>query len=341
MKSFRNPSRLQRGFSLVELMVSLVIGLFLMLGAVYIFNQSRASYRASEAMSRLQESGRLALDVMEADLRMGNFWGMSNHPEYIINRAGPTLPTPAGFTAQQRTNLSRCGAASSYWMIQLDQYVGGTNNTYGLVNCSASNYQAGSDVVFIRRASEGVPTALDTNRLYMQTSRVQGTLFVPTAGCTNPEDPTCIPSDYQPPRSTSRELEAHVYYVSSRSTLRNDVPALRRKRLANVNTATASAALLDEEIVSGIEDMQVRFGVDTTEPNDGVVDQYVNANAIPANAEVITATIWLRVRAEDPDFGFIDGTSYQYADMAAALTPNDRFRRILVSKTIYLRNTRI
>ena len=339
MNAFSRHHRTQQGVSLIELMVALVIGLFLMLGAVYVFNQSRSSYRASEAVSRLQENGRLALDVLEADLRMANFWGMSNKGDYIINRAGPTLPTPAGFDGTQAGNLSLCGAGGSHWMITLEQYIGGTNNAYGLT-CAASNYQANTDVVFIRRANETAPALLNQNRVYVQSSRIQGTLFVPTGACNNqpPTNAACIPADYQPPMSTSREMEAHIYYVSSQSTLRNDLPALRRKRLANVNGAVADA-LLDEEIVSGVEDMQVRFGVDTN--GDTNVDQYVNTNGVPANATVISATIWLRIRAEDPDFGFVDGTSYQYADMAAAFTPNDRFRRIVVSKTIHLRNTRV
>jgi hypothetical protein len=55
---------------------------------------------------------------------------------------------------------------------------------------------------------------------------------------------------------------------------------------------------------------------------------------------VVSVTVWLRVRAEDPDVSYRDTTPYQYGDMAAAFTPNDRYRRILVSKTIHIRNTR-
>ena len=48
-----------------------------------------------------------------------------------------------------------------------------------------------------------------------------------------------------------------------------------------------------------------------------------------------------RIRAEERDFGFVDDTAYQYAGMAAAFTPNDNYRRILVSKTVHIRNTRV
>jgi len=328
----------QRGVGLIELMVAMLIGLFLILGAVSVFNQSRNTYRASEGVARLQETARLAMDVIESDIRMANYWGMNNRADYIINRAGPSQPPPAEFNAQQQTNVSLCGSAASNWVINLDEYLGGSNNSYGL-QCAASNYQGGSDVVVIRRANEARPLALDPNRVYLQTSRIQGTLFVPNAACTLPTDPTCIPPAYLPPASESRELEARAYYVSSQSTLRNDVPSLRRKRFASVNAAVPANAVLDEEIVSGVEDMQIRLGVDTN--GDSNIDQYVNPGGVPGNAAVVSVTVWLLVRAEDRDFGHRDETAYQYADMATAFTPNDNYRRILVSKTIHIRNSRI
>lgn len=327
---------LQRGVSLIELMVALVIGLFLIMGAVTVYNQSRNAYRASESVARLQETARLAMDVIETDIRMANYWGMSNRADFIVNRAGPGQPAPAGWTPQQQANASRCGPVGSNWIINLEEYVGGSNNAYGLA-CAASNYRPASDVVFIRRANETAPQTLALNRVYLQTSRIQGTLFVPT--CNNPINPACIPADYLPPQSASRELEAHVYYVSSQSTLRADVPSLRRKRLADISSAVAANVVVDEEIVPGVEDLQVRFGIDTND--DTNVDQYVNPGAVPANARVVSATIWLRIRAEDMDLSHRDETAYQYADMAAPVTPNDNFRRIVVSKTIHIRNTRV
>lgn len=328
----------QRGVSLIELMVAMAIGIFLMLGAVTVFNQSRNTHRASEAVARLQETARLAMDVVETDIRMANYWGMSNKPEYIVNRAAAGQSPPAEFTTQQQTNVSLCGAAGSNFMIDLEQYIGGSNDAYGL-QCGASNYQAGTDVVVIRRANEAQPAALDPNRVYLQTSRIQGTLFVPAGGCTDPTNAACIPPAYLPPASQSRELEMHAYYVSSQSTLRNDLPSLRRKRFASVNAAMATNAVIDEEIAPGVEDMQVRLGIDTND--DTNIDQYVSPGAVPANARVVSATIWMRIRAEERDFGFIDDTAYQYAGMAAAFTPNDNYRRILISKTVHIRNTRV
>jgi len=49
--------------------------------------------------------------------------------------------------------------------------------------------------------------------------------------------------------------------------------------------------------------------------------------------------IWLRVRAERPEQGFVDTATYTYADINHGPF-NDNYRRLVVSKTIYLRNAR-
>jgi hypothetical protein len=45
------------------------------------------------------------------------------------------------------------------------------------------------------------------------------------------------------------------------------------------------------------------------------------------------------VRAENPEVGYKDTRTYQYADQDIP-APNDAYRRVVVSKTIYLRNAR-
>ena len=343
MKTLTRAFADQRGVSLIELMVALIIGLFLIFGAVTIYQQSRTAFRTTEAVARLQEVARLAFDVLEADVRMASYWGLNNRADYIINRAAPGAGTPAPFTADQGERINQCGTgASSNWAINLAEYIAGSNNSfpYAATCGSVGTASATSDTLLVRRAADAAPASLDPDRIYLQTSRIQGTMFVPSSGCTSPTNPACIPPAYAPPASQSRALVVHGYYVATSSTFRTDVPALRRKSFGNVNAAIAADAVTDEEIVPGVEDLQVRFGVDTN--GDTNVDQYVNPGSVPAGADVISATIWLRIRSEDREIGHVDGRTYQYADMTSAWTPpNDNYRRIVVSKTIQLRNTRV
>ena len=65
----------QTGLSLVEIMIALLIGLFLLGGVLQIFINSQQTYRMQENLSRLQENGRFAIDFLAHDSRMAGYWG--------------------------------------------------------------------------------------------------------------------------------------------------------------------------------------------------------------------------------------------------------------------------
>jgi type IV pilus assembly protein PilW len=64
----------QSGMTLIELMIALLIGAFLLAGILQIFISSRQTYRMQEALSRLQENGRFALELIDRDVRMAGYW---------------------------------------------------------------------------------------------------------------------------------------------------------------------------------------------------------------------------------------------------------------------------
>lgn len=68
----------QRGLSLIELMVALVLSLLLMLGLVEIFGSTRAAFGASSGLARAQENSRFALDFLRRDTRMAGHLGCLN-----------------------------------------------------------------------------------------------------------------------------------------------------------------------------------------------------------------------------------------------------------------------
>jgi type IV pilus assembly protein PilW len=126
--------------------------------------------------------------------------------------------------------------------------------------------------------------------------------------------------------------------VDQDSNERVGTPSLRRKQL---DVAGGAPAITDLQIVPGVEDLQVEFGADLN--NDQNADYFVQPNtAIPAGDQVVAVRVWLLVRAEQQETGFTDGRTYTYASRVGptAYTPGDSFRRVLVSKTIALRNTR-
>mgnify|MGYP000191606519 CR=1 FL=1 len=68
-------NKFQAGFSLIELMVALVLGLFIVGGVMVVFVSSSHSFSFNESLSRAQESGRFALEIIARDLRNAGYKG--------------------------------------------------------------------------------------------------------------------------------------------------------------------------------------------------------------------------------------------------------------------------
>jgi hypothetical protein len=61
-------------------------------------------------------------------------------------------------------------------------------------------------------------------------------------------------------------------------------------------------------------------------------------NAYAKSGQVVSVRFWVRVRAEEPEQGYQDSRTYSYAGIN--FTPNDKYRRVLMSRTVFLRNSR-
>ncbi len=325
-----------RGLTLVELMVAMSIGSFLMIGAVTVFMQSRTTFRVNESISRLQENARFVINSIEPDLRMAHYWGLTSRTIKMVGRAGPTQPIPPGFAV--------AGDCGQNWSIDLDRETNGTNNGYGWA-CPAFGAPGvfGADTLEIRRVSEDPLLLLQNGVIYAQTARFRdGQLF--TGGA--------VPPGFLPATSATYQLIVNGYYVSANSSLDtpgNPVPSLRMKSL--VGGGLGGPRIIDTEVLPGVEDFQVQFGVDTDlidAPNRGSIDRYVNPGdpiltpgnaAFLPDAQLLAIRVWFLMRAERPENGYTDTNAYVYADQNIP-APNDAFRRTLVTKTVYVRNAR-
>ncbi|MEE9354251.1 MAG: PilW family protein [Methylococcaceae bacterium] len=63
----------QTGISLVELMVSLTIGLFLLAGLIQMFVTTKKSYNVQDSLSRIEENSRFALDTLSRTIRLAGY----------------------------------------------------------------------------------------------------------------------------------------------------------------------------------------------------------------------------------------------------------------------------
>ena len=57
------------GFSLIELMVAITLGLLLTGGLIQLFTSTKVTFRTNDALARVQENGRFTLEVLKRELR--------------------------------------------------------------------------------------------------------------------------------------------------------------------------------------------------------------------------------------------------------------------------------
>lgn len=311
-----------RGFSLVELMVALVITLILLAGIGQIFLSSKKSYTLQDSLARIQESGRYAMDVLSQDLRRAGYWG------------GNADITAITGTQDQFTESGSCAANSTNWVRMLNRKVFGLNDSRGTYGCLPAATLPPQDILVVRYAAPWqvggttTPTFLD-DHFYLRSSLFEGRLFKGSDEADNTISGAAA--------VRTAELIARAYYIDPATNTGTSkcgggtVPSLYRLGLVN-------GVPVAEEVAYGVENLQVQYGIDTTD--DGSVDSYVDAAADPNDAmwdQVVAVRIWLLVRAECPDTGYTNSTIYS---MAGADLPafDDSFRRKLYTSTVQLRN---
>jgi type IV pilus assembly protein PilW len=342
-----HPAPSHHGFSIVELLVALAIGSLLIVGAGFVYTQSRASFTVNESTARLQESARYVLSVLERDIQSAGNFGFVNDPSTFAYRTAGGIETNI---SNMRTNdpaivgpPAAAHACGANFALDLYLTVQASDDVYGLA-CAAfgGGHRAGTDVLTVRRVSEtNTPVALTRLQVYANRRSLIQYVFN-AAAAPGPIDLT---------RSEVRDLIVNTYYISRNSSLGAGIPGLRMKSLA------PGPAVTDVELLPAVEDVQVQFGVDEGADTDGDgtpddpggdgLADYVNGLAtryvdpsdpVLNSGQVVSVRIWVRVRAERPEPGVVDNRPYVYG--TTNVTFNDNLRRVLMSRTIYLHNTR-
>ena len=365
-KSFVGGARTVSGVTLVELMIALVIGAVVVAAALQLYARGREIYRVNERIARLQEQGRVALSVIEPDIELAGYYGFTNFaaavrfvrgssPEVMLAsamqmrqfpaRAGDALPTavsglPAG--------AHGCGVN---FAVDVLMPVQGSNDAYAMgrpptTGCNAyqNRPQPGADTLVIRRA-ETQASSPEANRLQLYASRLKSRtshlLFADGSA------PGVVDGDHR-----VQNLVVRAYYVSQDSVGQRGFPALRSKSLAR---SGATASFADDEVMPGIEDLQVQLAIAPADADAdagagagagaGAVDaaaRYVNPDfADLPRVRVLAVRVWLRVRSDQPEPAYVDSRTYRYANVVYTPAGADQhYRRVLMSRTVAVRNAR-
>ena len=331
-----------KGFSIIELMITLTIGLVLFAGVLGIFVGMRSTTGQTSSFGEMQENGRFAISVLTNDLLKQNFFGdyAGTFGSGGINFGlAPPANECVGGGVNNGSFPNGVGPFRTLW--------GQTVTNANPMGCF-NDAKAGSDLIQFKRVVASplqvlagvppvpVPVNVTTTDNYFLVS--------------NPTVATIFPRGNVPAIDNSRvwEYQHHIYYVSEESQVGSTevVPVLMQGQLTDRMTFAP--------IIDGIEMIRFMYGVDTdtdpTLPGYGIIDAFISADGAgnpnlamteafwdnAGGARILAVKVYVLARSIRLDRQYENNNTYQLGDLA--VTFNDNYRRLLFSSTVNLYN---
>jgi hypothetical protein len=133
-----------------------------------------------------------------------------------------------------------------------------------------------------------------------------------------------------------RDVEVRTYYIANDSVDRPGWPALRVKALTE---SRGAAQFRDEEILPGVEDLQVELGVINAIAGTSSVSYVAPDSPRAREGPVVSVRFWLRIRADATEPGYRDARTLTYSNVVYVPSVTEaKSRRMLVERTVALRN---
>ena len=296
------------GFTLVELMIAMVLGLVVIAGIVSTLMANRQNYRTNEGLSQVQESTRTAFELLARDIRQSGANGCDNTGR-VSNLLDPAAGlwwqdwfVMNGFEGDEADPAVATGTAVAERVAGTDsihlQSIGG--NGYSIeshdalaatltINAAATDLVAGDVLVVCDFDHAAIVQATGYNATDVEVTHGVGSgspgncstgIGFPSV-CTMPGNVYTFG-----PNSQVARLVVTDWYVGNNGRADEGGRSLYRRRLG------AGATLVAEEVVSGVRDMQLRYRLNG---NDALVD----ADAVGAWGDVNAVAITLTVESAD------------------------------------------
>lgn len=326
------------GFGLVELMVSITLGLLLTAAVLQTFIAANTSYRIQDSLSQIQEAGRYATHFLGKDLRMAGYMGCASLDSVPVNVLSKTPPADVTF--------------------DLNTVVVGNNN---VAAGNAYNAVPGSDVVTLKRGSslsaqltgnmtsENAQIQISSNPLglvkddyVLITDCINADLFTATtvassAGMVTIAHANDANTDNRLSKAYGPDaeifgFESISYFVrdTGRDTSNgNPIHALYVQRRA---AGSGGAAPTAYELVEGVENMQITYGEDTNDDNN--IDRYVDGTSVASWADVLSVRVELLLASDTDNVVSQTGSATAQVVTFGGATVNNsdgRYRRAITN----------
>ncbi len=367
--SFRPLHRAVQGVTLIEMMISLTIGMIIIAGIGYIFLGSRQGFRSQDALSRMQEGARAAFEIMDKDIRMAGFTGcppnsaasgdiniLSSASDWDKNLIGQPLVgydsastswSASGGLNGVATHVLRGDALTVLRADNSAEFIVSSHNTGTSQITLTANHDINQGAILIAAKADCSRTAVfqKTNTCTISSGSCgnaivqHGSSSATTTYALGSPAGTTYTFDAG---SRIYRLSAVTYYIRTNTY---GEPALYRQVLGTTSGSPSNTA---EELIEGVQDMQLLYGIDTNA--DRAVDSYVTADTLTTSANWLTV-LGIRVSllmVSRQDEQGITTQPQQYsldmngdgdvADTGETVTPSDLLLRKVFTTTIAVKN---
>lgn len=324
-----------RGFSLIELMVALAIGLLLTIGVVQIFSASRSTYQLDEGLARAQENGRFAIEFISREVRHAAHLGCRRNVSVFNNLAGATpLYTVNGIFGHEYSTPSTAPGSTYFIPPSPSNTSTGWSPALPTSVTASAGAIPGSDVIGIERFTPTpiniaatttrtttlmVPPAqanlFDVDDIVMITDCHKASIFQVTdvnlsTGAVShdlgggPPGNRCGVWENNVSGSSNAAGDACNEQVYEPNAMIGQVSSVffyvARDPIGNRPTLYQSVIppglpAIPNPLVEGVENIQILYGVDDTVPSDGVPERYVTAQSVPSFASVVSIRLGVLV----------------------------------------------
>lgn len=320
--------------TLVEVMIGMLLGVFLVGGVLQVFASSRQTYRVHDATSRMQESGRMALEVISRDIRMADYWGCASDATNVVNN----LDTAgSGYVDFKTGGIG--GTENSGGLPGTDTLIlrGGVDSDLGVeppygpqasanIKVSAGSGLEQDDIVFVADCSSADIFQITNSNpdgagvlVHNTGSGDPGNYNVTNPGCPG-ANAHCLSKVYGSDASVYRTQE-----ISYRILMGSEgQPALFRNGL---------------EFLDGIENFQILYGVDIDPVGTagfGIANFYVPADQVADMEQVISIRFAIVTRSYDDNL--TGGISQNYNIFGTNIAAADNRLRQVYTATVAVRN---
>ena len=318
--------KLQAGFSVVELMIAMLLSMALAGAIISVFTNNSYSFKQDENIGRMQDDARHALREIAFDISMAGHYADLHIPSTVAYDGDLVIGQDCGPAGQINWmyQATEAGTGNSLSLMAIDN---ATNATVAAAHSCfiGGELLDGTDVVSIKRVAGAQAGALSANAAYLRTNGTVGVMFSGVA-------PTAPPVVVAPPRA-DWAFRPTIYYIRQFANAPGDnIPTLCRKALR-----AAGPGMTTECIATGIENLQVEYGIDTTE--DGHPNVFLSNPTLAQMQTVVSARVFLVARTTEIDTRYTNNKTYSVSN-APDLVPGDSFHRRVFSTSVSIQNIR-